>query len=62
MEKEEKVELRDTIDYTKMLTNLNIGTSYILALEKLMMNLIMNLPNPDDTLKIFKKFPSEPTR
>jgi len=56
MEKEEKVALYDTIDYNQMLTNLSIGTSYILALEKLMMNLIMKLPNPDDTPKIFKKF------
>ena len=56
MAEQERVALHDTIDYTKMLTDLNIGTSYIFALEQLMMYHIIRLDNPADSPLIFAKF------
>ena len=56
MAKQERVALHDTIDYTKMLTDLNIGTSYIFALEQLLMYHIIRLDNPADSPLIFAKF------
>ena len=55
-EKKERVALHDTIDYTKMLTELSIGSSYIFALEQLMMYHIMRLDNPGESPLIFAKF------
>lgn len=55
-EDKERVALHDSIDYTKMLTDLTIGTSYIFALEQLMMYHIIRLDNPGDSPLIFAKF------
>tara|TARA_R110002153_G_scaffold179359_1_gene332741 strand:- start:1543 stop:1971 length:429 start_codon:yes stop_codon:yes gene_type:complete len=56
MAEKERVALNDTIDYTKMLTELSIGSSYIFALEQLMMYHIIRLDNPGETPLIFAKF------
>ena len=55
-EKKERVALHDTIDYNKMLSDINIGTSYILALEKLLMYHIIQLEDPATSPTIFAKF------
>ena len=55
-EKKERISLRDTIDYSKMLTNVNIGSSYIFALEQFMLYHIMRLDDPGESKVMFKKF------
>tara|TARA_R110000851_G_scaffold124144_2_gene254269 strand:- start:1131 stop:1559 length:429 start_codon:yes stop_codon:yes gene_type:complete len=56
MAEKERVALHDSIDYTKMLTELSVGSSYIFALEQLMMYHIIRLDNPGDSPLIFAKF------
>ena len=56
MAEKERIALQDSIDYTKMLTDLSIGSSYIFALEQLMMYHIIRLDNPAESPVIFAKF------
>lgn len=50
------VNVQDTYDFTKQIKDINLSTTYIYALEQLMMYMLMRSDNPGGALTTFKKF------
>lgn len=52
----EKIKLQDSFDPKAIINDISISTTYIFALEELMIHYILNMENPQDVKTIYKKF------
>lgn len=53
---EDRVQLEDSFDYSKDITDITLNTNYILGLQQVLLYQVENLTNPIDTKIIFEKF------
>jgi hypothetical protein len=53
---DDTINVRDGFDPTKLIENLSLSTTYITGLEQLLVKYVIELENPADSKRIFKKF------
>ncbi len=53
---EDRVQLADTFDYSKDITDITLNTNYILGLQQVILYQVENLTNPADAKIMFEKF------
>ncbi len=52
----DSIKVRDGFDPTKVIENLRLSTTYITGLEQILIKYVVELENPTDAKRIFKKF------
>jgi len=52
----ERIQLPDTFDFTKDITNITMNPAYIMGLEAVLLRIVTNMENPALTKPIFEKF------
>tara|TARA_R110001632_G_scaffold20711_7_gene61679 strand:+ start:5063 stop:5488 length:426 start_codon:yes stop_codon:yes gene_type:complete len=53
---EDTINVRDGFDPTKLIENLSLSTTYIGGLEQILIKYVVEMDNPADSKRIFKKF------